>query len=53
MRYSDEARFILIGYVNSHNNRYWTTEDPYAVYDVQLHYLKIGFLVCSKFTEDN
>lgn len=29
-------------YVNSHNNRYWSTENPHVVHEVPLHNLKVG-----------
>jgi hypothetical protein len=32
--YSDEAWFILSGYVNSPNNRYWSTENLLPVREV-------------------
>jgi hypothetical protein len=32
----------LSGYVNSQNNRYWSTEYPHAVYEISLHGLKVG-----------
>jgi hypothetical protein len=35
--YSDEARHTLSGYVNSQNNRYWSTENPHAVHVASLH----------------
>jgi hypothetical protein len=40
--YSDEAWYTLSGYVNSQNNRYWSTENPHAVHEVPLHDLKVG-----------
>jgi hypothetical protein len=40
--YSDEAWFILIGYINGQSNRYWSTEDSYG-HEVPLHHLKFGF----------
>jgi hypothetical protein len=42
MFYSDKAWYTLSGYINSQNNRYWSTENPYAVYEVPLHDLKVG-----------
>jgi hypothetical protein len=32
--YSDEAWFILIGYGNNQNNRYWSPESPHSVHGV-------------------
>jgi hypothetical protein len=40
--YSDEAWFTLNGYINSEDNRYWSTEDPHAVNEVPVHSLKVG-----------
>jgi hypothetical protein len=39
MLYSDEV--WLSGYVNSQNNRYWSTENPHAVHKVPLHDLNV------------
>jgi hypothetical protein len=33
---------LLSGYVNSQNNRYWSTENPHAVHEVPQHDLKVG-----------
>jgi hypothetical protein len=40
--YTDEAWFHLSGYVNSQNNRYWSAENSYSIYEVPLHDVKIG-----------
>jgi hypothetical protein len=42
MFYSDEEWFSLSGYINSQNNRYWSTESHHAVHEVPLHDLKVG-----------
>jgi hypothetical protein len=42
MFYSDEVWYTLSGYMNSQDNRYWSTENPHAVYEVPLHDLKVG-----------
>jgi hypothetical protein len=42
MLHSNGAWFILNGYENSQNKRYWSTEYPLAVHAVPLHDLKIG-----------
>jgi hypothetical protein len=38
-----EAWFELSGNVNSQNIRYWCSENPYAVHEVPLHDLEVGF----------
>jgi hypothetical protein len=35
--YSDEARFMLSGYVNSQNFRIWSTDNPHAYLEAPLH----------------
>jgi hypothetical protein len=40
--YSDVAWFTLCGYINSHNNRHWSTENPHLAHEVPLHDLKVG-----------
>jgi hypothetical protein len=42
--YSDEAWYTSSGYVNSQNNRYWSTENPNAVHEVLLQDLEIQIL---------
>jgi hypothetical protein len=46
--YSDEAWFMLSGYLNSQNFRIWTTDNPHAYLEAPLHpqkdrYLDRGF----------
>jgi hypothetical protein len=41
--FSDDGWYILSGYLNSQNNRYWSTENPHALHEVSLHDLKVGF----------
>lgn len=43
--FSDEAWFHLSGYVNSQNNRMWSTENPHAYTESPLHPIKIGVWV--------
>lgn len=40
--FSDEAWFHLSGYVNSQNNRYWSSENPNQFEETSLHPQKIG-----------
>jgi len=40
--FSDEAWFHLSGYINSQNNRYWSTDNPHQVHEIPLHDQKIG-----------
>jgi len=40
--FSDEAWFHLSGYINSQNNRYWSTENPHQLHEIPLHDQKVG-----------
>jgi hypothetical protein len=40
--YTDKAWFTLCAYINSQNNRHWSTENPDALHEVPLHDLKLG-----------
>jgi hypothetical protein len=40
--FSDEAWFHLQGYINTQNNRYWSSENPHLTHEVPLHPLKFG-----------
>jgi hypothetical protein len=31
--FTDEANFNLSGYVNSQNNKYWSSENPHALFN--------------------
>jgi hypothetical protein len=42
MFYSDEEQFTLSRYMNSQNNRYWSTEYPHAVHEVPVHNFKVS-----------
>jgi hypothetical protein len=43
--YSDEAWFTSSGYINSENNRHWSTENPHTVQELPLHDLEIAVSV--------
>ena len=38
---SDEAHFLLSGYVNKQNNRFWGTENPCITNEEPLHQLQV------------
>jgi hypothetical protein len=40
--FSDEAWFLLSGYVNSQNTRLWGSENPHALFEEPLHSQKVG-----------
>jgi hypothetical protein len=40
--FSDEAWFHLQGYINTKNNRYWSSENPHLTHKVWLHPVKVG-----------
>jgi hypothetical protein len=40
--FSDEAWFHLQGYINTQNNRYWSSENPHLTHDAPLHPVKAG-----------
>jgi hypothetical protein len=44
--YSDEAWFTLSRYVNSKNNRNWTTENVHAVCEVPVHHMRVVSKKC-------
>jgi hypothetical protein len=41
---TDEANFNLSGYVNSQNNRYWSSENPHALILLPLYVQKLSIL---------
>jgi hypothetical protein len=40
--YSDEAWFHLQRYINTQNNRYWSSQNPYLTHEVPPHSVKVG-----------
>ena len=40
--FSDEAWFLLSGYVNSQNSRVWSAENPHTILESPLHDVKVG-----------
>jgi hypothetical protein len=40
--FSDEASIHLQGYINTQNNRYWSSQTPHLIHDVSLHPVKVG-----------
>jgi hypothetical protein len=44
MFYFEKAWFTLSSYVNSQNNRHWSTDNYHNVHEVALHALKAGVL---------
>jgi hypothetical protein len=40
--FSDEAWFHLQGYINTQNNRYWSSQNPHLTHEVQPHLVKVG-----------
>jgi hypothetical protein len=40
--FSDEALFHLQGYINTQNNRYWSSQNPHLTPKVLLHPVKLG-----------
>ncbi|PNF28908.1 hypothetical protein B7P43_G01802, partial [Cryptotermes secundus] len=40
--FSDEVWFHLQGYINTHNNHYWSSQNPHLTQKVLLHPAKVG-----------
>jgi hypothetical protein len=41
MFFSDEAWFHLQGHINTKNNSYWSSQNPYLTHEVALHPVKV------------
>jgi hypothetical protein len=50
--FSDEVWLHLQGYINTQNNRYWSSRNPHLTHEVPLHPMKDGCLVCSQCKKD-
>jgi hypothetical protein len=46
--FSDEAWFHLQRYINTENNRYWSSQNPHLTHEVLLHLVKVGVLCIVK-----
>jgi hypothetical protein len=42
MLFSDEGWLHLQGYINTQNNRYWSSQNPYLTHEALLHPVKVG-----------
>jgi hypothetical protein len=40
--FSDEAWFHLQQYINTQNNRYWSSQNPHLTHEVPRHPVKVG-----------
>jgi hypothetical protein len=40
--FADEVSFHLQGYINTQNNHYWSSQNPYLTNEVALHPVKVG-----------
>jgi hypothetical protein len=40
--FSDEAQFHLQGYINTQNNRYWSSQKPHLTHEAPLHPVTVG-----------
>jgi hypothetical protein len=40
--FSDKAWFHMQRYINTQNNRYWSSQNPHVTHEVQLHPVKVG-----------
>jgi hypothetical protein len=40
--FSDEAWFHVLGYINTQNNRYWSSLNPHLTHEVPLHPVNVG-----------
>jgi hypothetical protein len=40
--FSDEAWFHLQGYINTQNNRHWSSQNPHLTHEALLHRVKVG-----------
>jgi hypothetical protein len=40
--FSDKTWFHLPGYINTQNNRHWSSQNPHLTHEVLLHPVKVG-----------
>jgi hypothetical protein len=50
--FSDEARFNLLGYINTQNNLYLSSQNPHLTHEVLLHPAKISVCCAVKCKKD-